>query len=82
VAEGLPHRVSGGLMSPRTLLKATPDAFKKLDPRVQVKNPVMFVVEIGAALCVYTAIANSSIFNRGLRQPGRGRGRGPRQGTG
>ncbi|HSZ99998.1 MAG TPA: potassium-transporting ATPase subunit KdpB [Streptosporangiaceae bacterium] len=50
-------------MSPRTLLKATPDAFKKLDPRVQVKNPVMFVVEIGAALCVYTAIANSSIFN-------------------
>jgi potassium-transporting ATPase ATP-binding subunit len=63
VAEGLPHRVSGGLMSPRTLLKATPDAFKKLDPRVQVKNPVMFVVEIGAALCVYTAIANSSIFN-------------------
>jgi K+-transporting ATPase ATPase B chain len=63
VAEGLPHRAGGGLLSPRTLLKATPDAFKKLDPRVQVKNPVMFVVEVGAALCVYTAIAHSSIFN-------------------
>ncbi len=63
LAEGMPHRVSGGLLSPRTLLKATPDAFKKLDPRVQVKNPVMFVVEIGAALCVYTAIDHSSIFN-------------------
>ncbi|HUA30999.1 MAG TPA: potassium-transporting ATPase subunit KdpB [Streptosporangiaceae bacterium] len=49
-------RVRGGLLDPRMLLKATPDAFKKLDPRVQIKNPVMFVVEVGALLTLYTAI--------------------------
>ncbi|MDB5097692.1 MAG: kdpB, partial [Cyanobacteria bacterium RYN_339] len=27
--------------------RAVADAFKKLDPRVMAKNPVMFVVEIG-----------------------------------
>ena len=26
------------------------DSFKKLDPRHQIKNPVMFVVEVGSAL--------------------------------
>src|SRR5258708_2303884 len=26
------------------------DSFKKLDPRVQVKNPVMFVVEVGSVI--------------------------------
>jgi potassium-transporting ATPase ATP-binding subunit len=62
LADG-PHRVGGGLLSPSTLLKATPDAFKKLDPRVQIKNPVMFVVEVGAALTTYTAIVKPSIFN-------------------
>ena len=57
------HRVGGGLLDPKMLLKATPDAFKKLDPRVQIKNPVMFVVEVGALLCMYTAIRSSSAFN-------------------
>ncbi|HXC82283.1 MAG TPA: potassium-transporting ATPase subunit B, partial [Trebonia sp.] len=45
------------------LWKALPDAFKKLDPRVQIKNPVMFVVEVGAVLCIYTAIRQSTAFN-------------------
>jgi potassium-transporting ATPase ATP-binding subunit len=45
------------------LWKSLPDAVKKLDPRVQIKNPVMFVVEIGAVLCVYTAVRTSSVFN-------------------
>ncbi len=57
------RKVGGGLLEPRLLLKSTPDAFKKLDPRVQIRNPVMFVVEIGAALTTYTAITNSSVFN-------------------
>jgi potassium-transporting ATPase ATP-binding subunit len=57
------HRIGGGLLDPKMLLKATPDAFKKLDPRVQLKNPVMFVVEVGAALSTGTAIASPSIFN-------------------
>ena len=29
--------------------RALIDSFIKLDPRVQIRNPVMFVVEIGAA---------------------------------
>jgi K+-transporting ATPase ATPase B chain len=57
------NRIGGGLLDPKILWKSLPDAFKKLDPRVQVKNPVMFVVEIGAALTTYTAITNSSVFN-------------------
>src|SRR5581483_8725917 len=43
--------------------KSTPDALAKLDPRVQVRNPVMFVVEVGAVLTLYTAISHSSVFN-------------------
>jgi K+-transporting ATPase ATPase B chain len=54
---GVPEgRIKGGLLDPKMLWKATPDAFKKLDPRVQIKNPVMFVVEAGALLTLYTAI--------------------------
>jgi len=62
-ADSEPRRVGGGLLDPKILLKATPDAFKKLDPRVQIKNPVMFVVEVGAVLCMYTAIRSPSAFN-------------------
>src|SRR6201997_526792 len=58
-----PRRVGGGLLDPKILWKSTPDAFKKLDPRVQIKNPVMFVVEVGALLCMYTAIRSSTAFN-------------------
>ena len=58
-----PRRVGGGLLDPKILLKSTPDAFKKLDPRVQIKNPVMFVVEVGAVLTLYTAIRSPSVFN-------------------
>src|SRR5581483_2733524 len=43
--------------------KSTPDALAKLDPRVQVRNPVMFVVEVGAVLTLYTAITKSTVFN-------------------
>ena len=49
-------RIGGGLLDPRMLWRSTPDAIKKLDPRVQIRNPVMFVVEVGAVLCLYTAI--------------------------
>src|SRR6202035_2195430 len=57
------RRVGGGLLDPKMLWTSLPDAFKKLDPRVQIKNPVMFVVEIGAVLTLYTAITKPSIFN-------------------
>ncbi len=56
-------RLGGGLLDPRMLWKSTPDAFRKLDPRVQVRNPVMFVVEVGATLTTVTAIVRPSVFN-------------------
>nr|WP_225825358.1 potassium-transporting ATPase subunit KdpB [Streptomyces sp. TML10] len=46
-AEG---RVGAGLFDPRQLLRSLPEAFRKLDPRVMVKSPVMFVVWIGSVL--------------------------------
>jgi K+-transporting ATPase ATPase B chain len=58
-----PRRVGGGLLDPKILWKSLPDAFKKLDPRVQIKNPVMFVVEVGSVLTLYTAIKSPSVFN-------------------
>ena len=57
------RKIGGGLLDPRMIWKSTPDALKKLDPRVQFKNPVMFVVEVGAVLTTYTAITKPSIFN-------------------
>jgi potassium-transporting ATPase ATP-binding subunit len=53
-----PHRIGGGLLDPRMLWKSLPDAFRKLDPRVQIRNPVMFVVEVGAVLTTYSAITD------------------------
>jgi K+-transporting ATPase ATPase B chain len=57
------RRIGGGLLDPKILWKSLPDACKKLDPRVQIKNPVMFVVEAGAVLTLYTAITKPSIFD-------------------
>src|SRR5580700_10984792 len=59
------RRVGGGFLDPKMLWKSLPDAFLKLDPRVQIKNPVMFVVEIGTVLCLYTAIYHDTkpVFN-------------------
>jgi K+-transporting ATPase ATPase B chain len=34
----------------KIIRRAIPDSFKKLDPRVQIRNPVMFVVEIGSVV--------------------------------
>ena len=61
-AAAQPHRIGGGLLDPRMLWKSLPDTFKKLDPRVQLHNPVMFVVEAGAVLTTYSAIAHPSVF--------------------
>ncbi|CAM5731468.1 potassium-transporting ATPase subunit KdpB [Streptomyces hirsutus] len=42
-------RVGAGLFDPG-LVRSLPDAFRKLDPRLMVKLPVMFVVLIGSVL--------------------------------
>ena len=56
------NRVAGGFLDPQMLWKSLPDALLKFDPRVQIKNPVMFVVEVGSVLTTYSAIIHSSIF--------------------
>jgi K+-transporting ATPase ATPase B chain len=57
-----PRRVGGGLLDPKMLWSSLPDALKKLDPRVQLHNPVMFVVEVGSVLTTYSAIIHESAF--------------------
>jgi K+-transporting ATPase ATPase B chain len=44
------------------LRKALKDSFMKLDPRVQVKNPVMFVVLVGSIITLFEAIAHPGTF--------------------
>ncbi|MFI8207345.1 potassium-transporting ATPase subunit KdpB [Streptomyces sp. NPDC085937] len=44
------RRTGAGLFDPGQLLRSLPDAFRKLDPRVMVKSPVMFVVLVGSVL--------------------------------
>jgi K+-transporting ATPase ATPase B chain len=46
-----------GAISVGQLVAALPGAFRKLDPRQMWRNPVMFIVEIGAALTTALAIA-------------------------
>ncbi|MFI6583907.1 potassium-transporting ATPase subunit KdpB [Embleya sp. NPDC050493] len=57
-----PGRVSAGLFEPRQLLKSLPGALLKLDPRVMVRTPVMFVVEIGSVITTVMAIKDPSVF--------------------
>ncbi|MEO8970510.1 MAG: potassium-transporting ATPase subunit KdpB [Ktedonobacteraceae bacterium] len=38
------------IFDPKIIRAAIPESFKKLDPRVQIKNPVMFVVEVGSVI--------------------------------
>ena len=54
--------MAGGLLDPRMLLTSLPDAVRKLDPRVMLRNPVMFVVEVGAVFSTVSAVADSSAF--------------------
>ncbi|PPH18239.1 MULTISPECIES: potassium-transporting ATPase subunit KdpB [unclassified Rathayibacter] len=44
-------------LGPRQLASALPGALRKLDPRLMWRNPVMFIVEVGAALTTVLAIA-------------------------
>src|SRR3984885_4693826 len=61
-AANVTRRVGGGFLDPKMLWKSLPDAFLKFDPRVQIRNPVMFVVEVGSVLTTYSAIIHTSIF--------------------
>src|SRR6478752_7241082 len=55
-------RVQGGLLDPQMLWKSTPGALRKLDPRTLWRNPVMFIVEIGAIWSTIQAFIEPSWF--------------------
>jgi K+-transporting ATPase ATPase B chain len=50
------------LFDPQIMRQAAIDAVRKLDPRVQIKNPVMFVVLVGTVVTLIDSIANPSVF--------------------
>ena len=50
------------LFDPALMRPALIDAFRKLDPRVQRRNPVMFVVYVGSAFTTALAIAQPEGF--------------------
>src|SRR5260370_4696428 len=47
------------LFDPEIVKRATKESFVKLDPRKVAKNPVMFVVEVGAALTTIYVIKDA-----------------------
>src|SRR5450759_1662760 len=51
------------LWNPPIVRRAMIDSFRKLDPRLQVKNPVMFVVLVGAILT--TILFVQALFGQG-----------------
>ena len=51
-----------GILDPDLLKAALPESIRKLNPRYLIKNPVMFVVEITAALVTLIAVANATGF--------------------
>ncbi len=49
-----------GMLDPDQLRSAIPHAIRKLDPRLLIRNPVMFVVELTAVLVTLIALGNVS----------------------
>ncbi|WP_433272151.1 potassium-transporting ATPase subunit KdpB [Actinosynnema sp. CS-041913] len=65
-AENLGHQVAAGVFNPRQLLTSFPDALRKLHPRHQLRNPVMFVVWVGSLLVTVFAIGDPNTFTIGV----------------
>src|SRR6476620_2745866 len=55
------------LFDPEILKRAIKESFVKLNPRVVAKNPVIFVVEVGAALTTGFLIKDALAGSVGLR---------------
>ncbi|WP_182876074.1 potassium-transporting ATPase subunit KdpB [Microbispora sp. H10670] len=55
-------KVGGGLLDPKQLLTSLPDALRKLNPVTLWRNPVMFIVEVGAAFTTVLAVTDPSFF--------------------
>ena len=57
---------ASALVDPKIILPAIGAAFAKLDPRVMMKNPVMFVVEVVAALTTVILLRDLAIGGENL----------------
>ncbi|MEY8014866.1 potassium-transporting ATPase subunit KdpB [Mycobacterium servetii] len=55
-------QVRGGVLDPTMLWRSAPQAMRKLDPRKLWRNPVMFVVEIGAVWSTVLAVVDPTWF--------------------
>ena len=53
------HASRRSLFDSKIVRRASVDALTKLSPRAMMKNPVMFVVEIGSVLTSVMLIANA-----------------------
>jgi potassium-transporting ATPase ATP-binding subunit len=53
---------SRGLFDGEILRQALADSFKKLNPALEIRNPVMFVVLVGTVITFIEAIAHPGIF--------------------
>ena len=89
---------ASAMLDPKILVPAISSAFVKLDPRLMIKNPVMFVVEVVAALTTVIFLRDLvtggdesrlhvpdhpvAVVHGAVRQFRRSRRRGPRQGAG
>ena len=56
--DALMARQAAKLFTREIVTRATIDSFKKLDPRIQIRNPVMFVVEVGSVITTATFLIN------------------------
>src|SRR4051794_36674678 len=54
--------VQGGLLDPKMLVRSLPDAVRKLNPYTLWRNPVMFIVEIGAVWSTVLAVRDMTAF--------------------
>ncbi|MEU4615590.1 potassium-transporting ATPase subunit KdpB [Streptomyces umbrinus] len=59
---GAKRRAPSGLFEPAQLLQSFPEALRKLHPRALVKNPVLFVVSVGAVLTTLSALLHAAVF--------------------
>nr|WP_232376923.1 potassium-transporting ATPase subunit KdpB [Amycolatopsis aidingensis] len=55
-------RTGAGAFRPRQLLAALPTALRKLHPRHQLANPVLFVVWAGSVLVTWFAVTDPGVF--------------------
>ncbi len=70
-SHSLEHKARGvatrrGLFDPEILRQAAKDAFRKLNPMVQMRNPVMFVVLVGTVVTFVEALRHPDKFTWGI----------------